>query len=253
MSALFNTNQTTGHKVTAAEVEDNCPEDLQNLAREINALIERMDKQVEHVKDQSVTVDQLLTQAKKRCDKGGFKAFREKFFPDMGKSRFYELLQVATDKRSLKEIRAITRERVAKHRANKANSVTVTEKPSSIPKPDEAPCVVSGQTPEPAAKPRSAVKSKDEALSKFTDVVLELVRRTTNRKAKHFTGTGVPARSLATLGKFLSDLAILKKADASKPMPTTRPKGNGTVSPEQSADERKAQYAALDAADDQAG
>jgi hypothetical protein len=71
-------------------VENSCPEDLKNLAREINALIERMDKQVEHVKDQSITVDQLLTQAKKRCDKSGFKAFREKFFPDLGKSRFYE-------------------------------------------------------------------------------------------------------------------------------------------------------------------
>ena len=113
-------------------MENSCPEDLKNLAREINALIERMDKQVEHVKDQSITVDQLLTQAKKRCDKSGFKAFREKFFPDLGKSRFYELLQVATDKRSLREIRAITRERVARHRAIKAAaSVTVTENAAS--------------------------------------------------------------------------------------------------------------------------
>ncbi len=40
---------------------------------------------------------------------------------------------------------------------------------------------------------------------------------------------------------------------STKPMRTARSEGNGTVSPEQSADERKAQYAALDAADDQAG
>ena len=68
----------------------------------------------------------MTTQPQLKCDKSGFKAFREKFFPDLGKSRFYELLQVATDKRSLREIRAITRERVARHRAIKAAaSVTV--------------------------------------------------------------------------------------------------------------------------------
>jgi hypothetical protein len=117
---------------------------------------------------------------------------------------------------------------------------------------DESTCTTNEQTPAPAAKPRSAVKSEAEALS-ITDLVQQLVRRTTKCTAMDLAEIEASADELATLGNLLLDVANLKNADASKPTPTTRSKGNGTVSPEQSADERKAQYAALDAADDQAG
>lgn len=99
-----------------------------------------------------------------------------------------------------------------------------------------------------ASKP-SAVTPKDDALFDFTARVLDLVRRIGRFRPEHFAGTKVATDDLAKVGKFLSDLAILKKADASKPM-AIRSEGNGTVSPEQSGDERKAHYAALDATDD---
>ena len=117
---------------------------------------------------------------------------------------------------------------------------------------DEGTCTANEQTPAPAAKPRSAVKSKAEALS-ITELVQQLVRRTTKCKAMDFAGIEVPADDLATLGNLLLKIASLKKADASKPRSTTRSKGNGTVSPEQSGVERKAHYAAKDATDNRAG
>ena len=107
------------------------------------------------------------------------------------------------------------------------------------------------QTLEPA-RPRSAVASKDEAQFDFTARVLDLLRRIGRFQPEHFAGTKVAPDDLAKVGKFLSDLATLK-AGASKPTPTPRSEGNGTVSPEQSAEEMKAKFAALDEADDRAG
>jgi hypothetical protein len=108
------------------------------------------------------------------------------------------------------------------------------------------------QTPAPAAKPRSAVKSKAEALS-ITDLVQQLVRRTTKCTAMDLAEIEAPADDLATLGNLLLEVANIKNVDASKPTPTTRSKGNGTVSPEQSGVERKAHYAAIDATDNRVG
>jgi len=100
--------------------------------------------------------------------------------------------------------------------------------------------------PEPAPPRRGAVTPKDEALFDFTERVLDLIRRTAKRKAERFAATAVKAEELARLGKFLSDLSNLKKAGTPKPTPTMRVQGNGTVSPDQSADDRKAKNAALE-------
>src|SRR5262249_11268973 len=103
----------------------------------------------------------------------GFNAFREKFFPDLGKSRVYELLSIATNKKSSEDIKAGTRKRVADHRARKRNdSVTVTEKPSPTPEPQDgiamggkvqAEAIITAEKPEPA-EPRCAATSNDEGL-----------------------------------------------------------------------------------------
>ena len=66
------------------------------------------------------------------------------------------------------------------------------------------------QTPE-AAKPRSAVTPKDDALFDFTAKVCDLIRRTGGQKFERFAKTDVKADELAKLGKFLTDLANLKK------------------------------------------
>jgi hypothetical protein len=74
----------------------------------------------------STTVGQLLAQVQDCCDEGGFHAVREKFFPDLGRSRTFEILAIAAGKKSIEETRASTRERVKRHRARQ-ESVTVTD------------------------------------------------------------------------------------------------------------------------------
>ena len=85
-----------------------------------------------------------------------------------------------------------------------------------------------------ASKP-SAVTPKNQALFDFTARVLDLVRKIGRFRPEHFAGTKVAADDLAKVGKFLSDLATLKKDASSKPTSTTHSEGNGTTSPDQSA------------------
>jgi hypothetical protein len=81
----------------------------------------------------------------------------------------------------------------------------------------------------------------------FSARVLELVRITAKQEPGRFAATSVPTDDLANLGKFLTDVAKLKKSGASKPIADQVPSGNGTVSPEQSDEDMKAKFAALDA------
>jgi hypothetical protein len=63
-------------------------------------------------------------------------------------------------------------------------------------------------------KPKRSVASQDTALKSFTARVLELRRITNKRDPERFAATTVGADDLATLGKFLTDLARLKQRDA---------------------------------------
>jgi hypothetical protein len=212
---------TAEPKFTAEQVEKKCPERLRDIGKLIAARLEKIDKQIEQAENHSISVNQLITQAKALCDEGGFNAFREKFFPNLGKSRVYELLAIGTSKKSVEEVKARTRARVAKYRANKAASsvsVTVTDNSElempGVPTKGCAP----KQMSEPA-KPRSAVAPGDEALRAFTVQVLELNRRTDKRPPKRFAATAVPVEVLARLGKLLTDVANLKKSDAVEAAP----------------------------------
>jgi hypothetical protein len=207
-------------------------------------------------------IAQHLAKAKEACDDGGFNAFREKFFPELGKTRIYQLLAIATNKKSVEQIRADTRERTARSRANKKAeaSATVADKPEPAPEPSEpqealaevapadAHSIVPEQKPE-AAKPRRAVTPKDEALFDFTARVCELIRRTRGQKLERFAKTAVEVDELAKLGTFLTALANLKKRRAK---PTATVHGNDTVSAERSAEDMKAKHAAREAGGDQA-
>ena len=123
-----NTNHKTEQKLTAAQVEKECPEALQTLGKRIAAHFDKARKCEAKAEQHYTAIAQLLAKAEEACDGGGFTAFRERFFPNLGKSRVYELLQIATNEKSVEEVRTDTRERVARHRANKATaSVTVTE------------------------------------------------------------------------------------------------------------------------------
>ena len=94
------------------------------------------------------------------------------------------------------------------------------------------------------AKSRSTVAPKDDAVSKFTDIVLELIRRTAKQKADRFAKTAVPADDLARLGKFLNELAELKKSAAGQTN-VFASRGND-VDPDASKEARSNYYAARD-------
>jgi hypothetical protein len=118
----------------------------------------------------------------------------------------------------------------------------------AMPGSPEAPDHSSTVTGEPnLAEPRSAGNQRGEFLHDFSSAVVEVIRITKTRKAKHFAKTTVPADDLARLGKFLTDVANLKESVA-KPTVTVISYGNVAVPPEQSAEEMKAKHAALDAA-----
>jgi hypothetical protein len=237
-------------KITAAQVEKDCPVILQDLGKRIAAHLEKARKCEEKAEQHYTSVAKHLANAKQACDEEGFTAFREKFCPKMSQSRAYELLSIANNKKSVEEIRAATRARVARHRANKAaDSVTVTEATEPA---HEALTPVGGggaintaseQRPKSAELP-GAVAPNDGALNHFSEIIVELVGRTRKCKPEHFVEAAVCADDLAELGKFLTDLAGLKNSQAKRTI-----QGDGAVSAEQSAEDMKAKYAALEAVD----
>jgi hypothetical protein len=122
---------TAEPKFTAVQVEGDCPRVLSDLGKQITAHLERARKAEEKADQHRIAAAQHLAQARDLCDADGFDAFHEKFCPDLGRSRTYELLAIATGKSSIEDTRASTRERVTRHRAKKAESVTVTD--STVP------------------------------------------------------------------------------------------------------------------------
>lgn len=245
-NAIKVTDDGTEHKLTAAQVEEDCPQRLREIGKEIEAKLAKAEKYDGKANDMIASVRQLLTEAKELCDGDGFDAFKTKFCPSLGKSRAYEIHAITTGKKTIEEVRDDTRKRVAKHRANKGGPVSVTVTEKSGPEaegatteaaPADAPSIVPEQTP--PAKPRSAVTSKDDALTGFTEKVCDLIRRTGGQKVERFAKTDVKADELAKLGKFLTDLADLKQRSAVR--------GNCSVSAEQSAEDMKAKHAARDA------
>jgi hypothetical protein len=114
-------------KITAAQIKESFPAELEDLGELIAVHLEKSRKYDDKADQHRATAGRYLAQAKDLCDEGGFEAFREKVCPDLGRSRAYELLAIANNKKSVSELRASTRERVARHRANKTESVTVTD------------------------------------------------------------------------------------------------------------------------------
>ena len=111
-------------KFTAADVGRDGPGILRDLGRQISAHLDRAHKAEEKAEQHYIAAFQLLEKAKEELDEGGFVAFKAKYCPNLSQSRAYELAAIATGKKSLEDIRTATRERVARHRAKKTDSVT---------------------------------------------------------------------------------------------------------------------------------
>jgi hypothetical protein len=111
-------------KFTVIQVEGDCPKVLRDLGKQIATHLEKARKSEEKAEQHRIAAGLLLERAIESCDAAGFDAFLKKFCPDLGRSRLCELKSIAAGKKSLDEVRADTRGRVAKHRASKAASVT---------------------------------------------------------------------------------------------------------------------------------
>ena len=116
-----------GGLITASQVKsDDCPTEVLELGKRAATHLEKAAKCDEKAEQHRVTAGQCFAQARAICDDGGLDAFRERFFPHVARSRAYELLAIATNKKSIETVRAETRERVARHR-ERTQSVTVTD------------------------------------------------------------------------------------------------------------------------------
>ena len=62
-------------KLTAEEIEKECPARLQQIGKEIRQRLAKADKQTELAQNHLIAVEQLLVEAKALCDDGGFKKF----------------------------------------------------------------------------------------------------------------------------------------------------------------------------------
>jgi hypothetical protein len=217
----------------------------------------------DHANQHYTTAAQYFARVMELCDGGGANAFRNKFFPDLRKSRVYELLSIANQKKSVEEVKSATRARVARHRANKADvSVTVTEKPegretadvsvtvterseTATEAQDEEAADVEDHTVRRPAKSRGAVTPNDNDLDEFTRLACRLLQKIANFSPERFQNTAIEAGKLAKLGRFLAELAKLKVGAEQSAMSVTQ--GDHSACAEQSAEEMKAKFEALDA------
>jgi hypothetical protein len=107
-------------KITAAEVKKGNA-DLRKLGKEIEARIKKLDHYAGQAVDFKDSINKLLEDARKLCaDEKAFAEFKKRHCPLLGKSRAYELLQIEQGKKTVEQIRAATRKRVADHRARAA-------------------------------------------------------------------------------------------------------------------------------------
>jgi hypothetical protein len=125
--------------LTAEQIEKDCPALVEDLGKRIAAHYDKLVKSEEKAEQHKIAISQLLTQAKGACDKDGFMAFRKRFCPKLSKSRAHELLQIASGKKSIEDVRAATAGRMKKHRAVKKAAAEQKPKPSvTVTDPDPA-------------------------------------------------------------------------------------------------------------------
>jgi hypothetical protein len=118
-------------KVTAQQVQNDCPDRLQQIGKEILERFHRAGKQNELANNHLIAAQELLAEAKTLCDAGGFKKFRELFCPQLGKTQAYVLRAIGAGKKTFEQHRMEQRGRQRKSRLKRSsqsdNSVTVTE------------------------------------------------------------------------------------------------------------------------------
>ncbi len=176
--------------LTAAQIAKgkNLPPRLVSIGREVEAKVSKYRTYEAKASDMAVSIRQLLAEAATYCDKGGFNAFRKKFCPSLGRSRAYELLAIASGKKSADEAKAVKAARQAKHIAR----LKAAARPS-VTEGNVVPLV-----------------SRD---ARFKEYVLELTLLIADVNPAKFSGVALPAGDLATLGTFLLAIADLQRRE----------------------------------------
>jgi hypothetical protein len=212
----------TEPKLTAAQIARG-PVRLHQIGREIRERLKKAKKQNELAENHLIAVNELIAEARELCDRGDFKRFRRLYCPHLGQSQAYALRAIGAGKKTFAEHRVEERERKQRTRASQraaaANSGTVpensnpqTEVPAAATEDGEPATTTIAPAPGGPVKPLSGVTPND-MVSGFNSHVMELKRKISKHKVERFAATAVPADDLAKLGKFLTDLAILKKSD----------------------------------------
>jgi hypothetical protein len=210
------------NKVTAAQIEKvvGLPPRLQEIGDEINARLAKVDRALEQVENHKIAIDQLLEEAKALCDEGGFKLFKKKFCPALGKSRSYELLAIAAGKKTIEQTKAETRKRQTRHRAKtKAKLAEAKAKLAEIEAAEAERPLVTDKSKRPLVtdKPEhKAVAAKDIALREFDEKILRFVQMTRGHKPKRFAKTSVHTSDLSQLGRFLEKVAAAASTETMK-------------------------------------
>ena len=185
--------------LTAKQIKSarNLPPRLIAIGREIEARAAKADGYHSRAVDHVDSIKALLVEAKSFCDKGGLNAFRKRYCPSLGRSRAYELLAIASGKKSARQMKLQGAVRQARH-------VAKLKAAASALRRDDRPSVTDGKLPPPSKNDSNTVRG-------FTARVLELVLMTATAEPKTFHGAAVEADDLRKLADFLIDVADLRK------------------------------------------
>jgi hypothetical protein len=102
---------------------------LQKIGLDIKKRIEKFNQLEIPLMAEFDALGPLMNEAVELCGKDAarFDKFAEEYCGDLGRSRLYELLAIQSGTKTVEDIRAANRARVAKHRRKKAASVTDKE------------------------------------------------------------------------------------------------------------------------------
>ena len=166
---------------------------------------EKAGVELQKAQDNRDSIAQLLAEAKTKCRDLGFKAFKEKYCPDLGKTRLYELLSIGDGRNTPEKINAAANERKKRHREASA-TVRSTTDGTDKPEPVEV-------SPENGEVLRSLDDSGDRAKEQLaaaagdsTSPKAEIAPSVSNVKAFTDTPALKSARALAAGKSTLDDL-----------------------------------------------
>jgi hypothetical protein len=177
-------------KLTAAQINrgKHLPPRLINIGREVEAKVSKFETYEIKAADMAVSIKQLLAEAATYCDRGGFNAFRKTHCPSLGKSRAYELLAIASGRKTVEQSKAQGRVRQARHVA-------------------KLKAVASAMRPHSGGMRGHGMPSVSDGNSQFSRFVLELVLLTATASPAEFVSTTANTDDLRKLGDFLIAVA----------------------------------------------